>query len=265
MRFTETFIRRPVLSSVVSAGLVLVGAHQAWAGWIEDRTTLALGARIERGSLDTLFSSLLSSDYSQLRQRDTGWMGDTLGGASGVDGPACQAARMPPSGSSAHSSARPASAELSDLFFPAEPEPFAAHGLYVRGAVRVVVQLLAQSRDVNVEEVRRGAERAGRDPASVADSKEVGGIRGHSPHRFLERQDLALAHPRAEHVRRVARVAQHVEVRAAVAQAPFAPERRQDGGRAEPERECQQLREREQRELTERSRHAIATRRPSFV
>ncbi len=74
----------PRMLLALALAAVLVGAHQAWAGWIEDRTTMALGARIERGSLDTLFSSLLSSDYSQLRKRDSGWMGDTLGGASGV-------------------------------------------------------------------------------------------------------------------------------------------------------------------------------------
>lgn len=74
----------PRMLLALALAAVLVGGHQAWAGWIEDRTTMALGARIERGSLDTLFSSLLSSDYSELRKRDSGWMGDTLGGASGV-------------------------------------------------------------------------------------------------------------------------------------------------------------------------------------
>src|SRR4029079_7644573 len=74
----------PPMVLALSAGAVLVGAHQAWAGWIEDRTSTALGARIERSPLDTLFGAFLGSDYSLLRQRDAGWMGDTLGGASGV-------------------------------------------------------------------------------------------------------------------------------------------------------------------------------------
>ncbi len=74
----------PRMLLALSAGAVLIGAHQAWAGWIEDRSSTALGARVERSSLDTLFGSFLSSDYALLRKRDAGWMGDTLGGASGV-------------------------------------------------------------------------------------------------------------------------------------------------------------------------------------
>ena len=74
----------PQMLLALSLGAVLVGAHQAWAGWIEDRTSTALSARIERSSLDTLFGAFLGSDYSLLRKRDAGWMGDTLGGASGV-------------------------------------------------------------------------------------------------------------------------------------------------------------------------------------
>jgi ABC-type bacteriocin/lantibiotic exporter with double-glycine peptidase domain len=74
----------PRMLLALSAGAVLIGAHQAWAGWIEDRSSTALGARVERSSLDTLFGSFLASDYALLRKRDAGWMGDTLGGASGV-------------------------------------------------------------------------------------------------------------------------------------------------------------------------------------
>jgi len=74
----------PRMLLVLSVCAVLVGAHQAWAGWMQDNTATALGARVEKGSLDTLFGALLASDYGLLRKRDAGWMGDTLGGASGV-------------------------------------------------------------------------------------------------------------------------------------------------------------------------------------
>jgi ABC-type bacteriocin/lantibiotic exporter with double-glycine peptidase domain len=74
----------PRLLLVLSACALLVGAHQAWAGWLEDRTASELGARLERSALDTLVGALLDSDYALLRRRDAGWMGDTLGGASGV-------------------------------------------------------------------------------------------------------------------------------------------------------------------------------------
>jgi ABC-type bacteriocin/lantibiotic exporter with double-glycine peptidase domain len=74
----------PRLLLALTVGALLVGAHQAWAGWLEDKTATELGARLERGSLDRLLGALLDSDYALLKQRDAGWMGDTLGSASGV-------------------------------------------------------------------------------------------------------------------------------------------------------------------------------------
>jgi ABC-type bacteriocin/lantibiotic exporter with double-glycine peptidase domain len=74
----------PRMLLVLTASAFCVGAHQAWAGWLEDRTTAELGARLERGSLQRLLGALLDTDYMRARQRDAGWVGDTLGGASGV-------------------------------------------------------------------------------------------------------------------------------------------------------------------------------------
>src|SRR6267142_4510377 len=54
---------------------------------------------------------------------------------------------------------------------------------------------------------------------AIADAEEVRRVGSHAPHRLLERERAALAHPGAEDEGRIARVAQHVEVRAAVAQA----------------------------------------------
>ena len=59
-------------------------------------------------------------------------------------------------------------------------------------------------------------ERSLRDPAAILDPIEIRWVRGHAPHRLLQRQHLALPHPGPQHVGRIARVAQHVEVRAAV-------------------------------------------------
>jgi ATP-binding cassette, subfamily B, bacterial len=74
----------PRMLLVLTACAVCVGAHQAWAGWLEDRATTELGARLEHGVLGTLLGALLDTDFTIARKRDAGWVGDTLGGASGV-------------------------------------------------------------------------------------------------------------------------------------------------------------------------------------
>jgi ABC-type bacteriocin/lantibiotic exporter with double-glycine peptidase domain len=74
----------PRLLLVLTAATVCVGGHQAWAGWMQDRTATELGVRLEQGALSHLIGALLDSDLALLRRRDAGWMGETLGGASGV-------------------------------------------------------------------------------------------------------------------------------------------------------------------------------------
>ena len=74
----------PRMLLVLVAAAVCVGAHQAWAGWMEDKAGAELGVRLEKTSLGELLGALLESDYGLMRRRDAGWMGETLGGASGV-------------------------------------------------------------------------------------------------------------------------------------------------------------------------------------
>jgi ABC-type bacteriocin/lantibiotic exporter with double-glycine peptidase domain len=68
----------------LAAGALLVGAHQAWAGWIEDSAATELGARLEQRSLETLLAALLHGERARSARRDAGWMEDTLSGASAV-------------------------------------------------------------------------------------------------------------------------------------------------------------------------------------
>jgi ABC-type bacteriocin/lantibiotic exporter with double-glycine peptidase domain len=74
----------PRMLWVLSLSLLLVGAHQAWAGWIQDTTAAWLGASVERKALGALLGALLGADPDPLGKRDAGWMSDTLGGASAV-------------------------------------------------------------------------------------------------------------------------------------------------------------------------------------
>ena len=74
----------PRMLLVLTACAVCVGAHQAWAGWMEDKASTELSVRLEKSSLGALLGALLDSDYTLLRRRDAGWMGETLGGASGI-------------------------------------------------------------------------------------------------------------------------------------------------------------------------------------
>ena len=53
---------------------------------------------------------------------------------------------------------------------------------------------------------------------AAPDAEAIGRARGEPPHAFLECQRLALAHPGAEDIRRVAGIAQHVDMHPAVAQ-----------------------------------------------
>jgi ATP-binding cassette, subfamily B, bacterial len=74
----------PRMLLVLSLSLLLIGAHQAWAGWIQDATATLLGATVERASQETLLGALLGSDRERLGPRDAGWLSETLGGASAV-------------------------------------------------------------------------------------------------------------------------------------------------------------------------------------
>ena len=74
----------PRMLLVLTACAVTVGAHQAWAAWMQDKVTIELGVRLEKSSLGALLGALLDSDYSVLRRRESGWMEETLGGASGA-------------------------------------------------------------------------------------------------------------------------------------------------------------------------------------
>ena len=82
----------------------------------------------------------------------------------------------------------------------------AAHLATPRGTYRIVVK------HYNVRRESR------RQPSAVLDAEVVRRLLGDALDRTLERHRTALAHPRPEHVGGVARVAQHIDVRAAVRQ-----------------------------------------------
>jgi ABC-type bacteriocin/lantibiotic exporter with double-glycine peptidase domain len=71
----------PRLLIVVALGVVLLCAHQAWMSWIAGSTRIALSAAVERGALQQVLRALVCSDYTRLKQRDSGWMTTTLSGA----------------------------------------------------------------------------------------------------------------------------------------------------------------------------------------
>lgn len=71
----------PRLLLVVALGVVVLVAHQAWMGWISGSTCIALTAAVERGALMQVLRALVRSDYTRLRQRNSGWMTTTLSGA----------------------------------------------------------------------------------------------------------------------------------------------------------------------------------------
>jgi ABC-type bacteriocin/lantibiotic exporter with double-glycine peptidase domain len=71
----------PRLLLVVALGVVILVAHQAWMGWISGSTRIALTAAVEKGALLSVLRALVRSDYTRLKQRNSGWMTTTLSGA----------------------------------------------------------------------------------------------------------------------------------------------------------------------------------------
>lgn len=74
----------PRLLVVLSSVALLVGLHEAWAGWIEDSATTLLQARTERRALQHLMHASLHSDASIAQTRSAGWMSETVGGAGSI-------------------------------------------------------------------------------------------------------------------------------------------------------------------------------------
>jgi ATP-binding cassette, subfamily B, bacterial len=71
----------PRLLVVAALGVVVLVAHQAWMGWISGSTRISLTAAVEKGALSQVLSALVRSDYTRLKQRNSGWMTMTLSGA----------------------------------------------------------------------------------------------------------------------------------------------------------------------------------------
>ena len=57
-----------------------------------------------------------------------------------------------------------------------------------------------------------------REPAAPLDAEQIGRLRRQTLDRLFQRHDLPLAHPGAEQIGRIAGVAQHIDMRAAVAE-----------------------------------------------
>ena len=91
------------------------------------------------------------------------------------------------------------------------------HALGAAGQIEPPLAAVGRAHAGRVEDGDVGRQ-AGGEPAAAPDAEDLGRVRGEPPHPFLQRQRLALAHPGAERVGRVARIAQHIDVGAAVPQ-----------------------------------------------
>src|SRR5215813_14318237 len=91
------------------------------------------------------------------------------------------------------------------------------HALAPAGKIEAALAAVGRADAARVEDGHVGGE-AGNQAAAIRDAEDLRGIRGESAHSLLQSQGLALPHPGAEEIGRVARVTEHVHVGASVAE-----------------------------------------------